>query len=171
VTDVIHEIVKTAVRLLKEDEKRPAPDGKAINALEKQIENLVEAMASGALKHSPALAERLGEAERELDRRRATQSRNQSSSKVLKHLPRLADECRALVTDLEGALSTSENLSRARAEIRKLVGEIRITPKEGEIWFEYEEGRPEAALLSAAGLRQQLNMVAGVGFEPTTFGL
>ena len=84
-------------------------------------------------------------------------------------IPRLASEYRAMVSNLATTL-TNVNVSRARAELRKLVGEIEVreSPETVELWSMQS---PEQALLRGAGVPQKICVVAGVGFEPTTFGL
>ena len=77
-------------------------------------------------------------------------------------MPRLVDEYRALVDDLAESLR-SVNADRARAEIRKLIGDIRVNSTPDEIRLETREGAVETALLRAAGERQVF-MVAGARF-------
>ena len=60
---------------------------------------------------------------------------------------------------------------KARTEVRKLVGEIMLQPENGVLIAEIKRAHVAGALITAAGGRQQMVMVAGVGFEPTTFGL
>ena len=65
--------------------------------------------------------------------------------------------------------------------IRSLIDEIRLIPEDGHLRVELR-GELASVLalaangkkpgdLSAAGLAEQIKMVAGVGFEPTTFRL
>ena len=84
-------------------------------------------------------------------------------------MPRLVDQYREMVDDLANTL-TSVNVNRARAEIRKLVGEIQVQKTPDQIRLMSREGALEAALLRAAG-QNQVILVAGAGFEPATFGL
>ncbi len=57
----------------------------------------------------------------------------------------------------------SINVDRARAEMRKLIGDIQVNATPDEIRLETREGAVETALLRAAGERQVL-MVAGACF-------
>ncbi len=85
-------------------------------------------------------------------------------------LPRALDEYRELVDELAKTITTI-SVDRARAALRELgYGEIRVNATADEIRLEGQDGALEAALLRAAGHRQEI-VVAGVGFEPTTFGL
>ena len=79
------------------------------------------------------------------------------------------DAFRAIVAKL-GQLARRD-VTRARTELRNLVGEITMRSEDGVLIAEISKARVAGALLSAAGERQQVVMVAGVGFEPTTFGL
>ncbi len=84
-------------------------------------------------------------------------------------MPRLVDEYRELVNNLADTLS-NVNVNRARAEIRKLVGDIRVETTPEEIRLMSSEGAFETALLKSTG-QNQVMLVAGAGFEPATFGL
>jgi hypothetical protein len=68
-------------------------------------------------------------------------------------IPRLADEYRELVGDLANGLA-EVSVPRARAELRKLLGEIRVdeTPEALEFWSKHGA---QAALLQATGSDQQ----------------
>ena len=77
-------------------------------------------------------------------------------------IPRFAEDYRALVADLAQTL-TNVSVPRARAEIRKLVGELRVETTEEaiELW---STQTAEQALMRVAGGRQRINLVAGAGF-------
>jgi hypothetical protein len=130
----------------------------AIGKAEMEIENLIDAIASGKLRSSPALAERLQSVEQEFARLRATSSRSRSGS-VEKIMPRLVDEYRELVDNLATSL-TSVNVSRARAEMRKLVGNIKVEATPDETRLLSKAGTFETALLKAAE-QNQVMLVAG----------
>ena len=57
-----------------------------------------------------------------------------------------------------------ENLEAARAAIMELTGPIKLQLTDGHLVAEMNQGA-NSALIS------KINMVAGAGFEPTTFGL
>ena len=163
----IEEIRRRVAKIVKA-KKPPTDNVKAIGKAEAEVANLTDAIANGLLKSSPALAARLQAAERELAKLRATTSQPPRGS-VQQMMPRLVDEYRALVDDLAESLR-AVNVDRARAEIRKLIGDIQVNATPDEIRLETREGAVETALLRAAGERQVI-MVAGAGFEPATFGL
>jgi site-specific DNA recombinase len=143
------------------------PDRAQIPKLEREIEALVEAIGSGALRSSPALAKRLQEAEAKLERVKA----EPPSPEQL--LPQLAARCRSAVENLEVTLAKEP--MRARMELAEHVGTIRVRTTPEEIVLEAPKGGyVETMLLAATGTynnTRQIKMVAGAGFEPATFGL
>ena len=87
---------------------------------------------------------------------------------------------RTRVESLEAALRDPDHGHEAFEIVRGLVREVRIIPADGEITIELRgelagilalaEGAKQSAL-SPEDLALQIKMVAGVGFEPTTFRL
>jgi site-specific DNA recombinase len=142
--------------------------------LRTEIGHLTDAIAAGLLKSSPALAARLRAAEAELARLQAEQARPRGEDKVLRTLPRVAEIYRELIDDLGAAVI--DDMPRARHELRKLVGdEIRLVKAQDGDYLEAEIAGGPAALLGAScnslNINEKNNLVAGAGFEPTTFGL
>ena len=166
--EVAAEVCRRAGKLAKSEQQRAVDPSKALSKIRAEVANLTDAIATGALRSSPALAVRLETAERELARLEREASAPARGS-VAYMIPRFAEDYRALVADLAKTL-TNVSVPRARAEIRKLVGEVRVETTEDaiELW---STQTAEQALMRVAGGRQQINLVAGVGFEPTTFGL
>ena len=159
-TDAIVEVRRRVAKLL--NDQKPAKNlSKAIDKAETEIENLTDAIASGKLRSSPALAERLQSVEQELAGLKAASSRSRSGP-VEKIMPRRVDEYRELVDDLATSLS-SVNVNRAQAEMRKLVRDIQVEATPDEIKLLSREGSFETALLRAAG-QNQVMMVAGARF-------
>ena len=89
------------------------------------------------------------------------------TQQVEKLLPRLADDYCRLVENLADSLE-SVDVSKARAELRSLLGDIRVKVDDEEARFMV--AGIETALARASG-GPQINVVAGAGFEPATFGL
>lgn len=93
--------------------------------------------------------------------------------------PNLAVLYREKITTLATALENPETRPEAAEAIRGLVDAIVLTPAENELRIELKGNL--AAMLGAAqnakrspetgDLSLQVVLVAGVGFEPTTFGL
>ena len=116
-------------------------------SLDAEIGNLTDAIASGLLRASPALAARLHAAESE---RAGLASRTETrTAKIADLLPRIAQDYAALINDLEDALQ--RDVDRARGNLRAVLGDVRLTPDPtGE--FLMVEGYMQAAqLLSATG--------------------
>ncbi len=93
--------------------------------------------------------------------------------------PEMADLYRQKVTALAQALERSDTPTEATEALRGLIDAITLTPEQGELRIELKGNL--AAMLSAAtnakrspetgDLSLQVEMVAGAGFEPATFGL
>ena len=135
-----------------------------------EVENLTEAMASGALKGSPALDARLTAAEALLGQLRSQETqRPDPPAEAL--IPDIANSYRRLVRDLARSLHRTD-ADRARIELGRLVGPVKVEPADTEIRLYNAQGRLEAALLRAVGSGSTASfVVAGAGFEPATFGL
>ena len=102
---------------------KPANNRKQVAKIEAEIANLTDAIASGVLRNSPALATRLRAAEDELEALKA-KSRQREPASVDKMLPGLVDRYRTLVTDLGNNLSTAD-IPAARTELEKLSERLR----------------------------------------------
>ncbi len=128
-----------------------------IEKLEGEISALVDAIASGALRTSPAIAKRLQEAEDALARLKA-----QPAPSIAKLRPDLAQQSRAAIENLERTLMIDPR--RARTEIAEHVGPIRVNVTEDEIVLESQKSHIASALLGATGTEgaRQINVVAGV---------
>lgn len=164
--DVERTVTQLASQMLQERARRPAVDAATITKLEAQIANLTDAIASGALRTSPALAARLAGAERELARLR--QQQTGGGENVARLVPRLMDEYRDLVANLPERLN-GQHVHRARAKLRKLYPSIRVVTTPDEIRLEADQS-VEGALLRAVG-GPQINLVPGRGLEPPTHAL
>jgi site-specific DNA recombinase len=86
----------------------------------------------------------------------------------------MADLWRAEIAELRDALTEDRCDPEAREAVRKMVEEVRLTPKEGILAIDVKGNL--AAMLAAASpatedWERQLTLVAGGGFEPPTFGL
>ena len=95
--------------------------------------------------------------------------------------PILAEIYRQRVERLHETLKDPATRDEAFELIRSLIEEIRLIPEDGQLRIELRGELAGILALSAAGnmpgglsaiqLAQQIKMVAGVGFEPTTFRL
>jgi site-specific DNA recombinase len=171
--DVVERVRRRVAEIVRAQSK-PASKARAkeIAALENQRDHLVEAIATGGLAGSPAVAKRLAEIEAALDQFEP-QVQRVPAPKVEKMLPGIVDAHRAFVADLASRL-VHVDPARARAEIRRLHGPVKAVPDGDKVRFEVEDGRFEAVLVEAYGRGAEptvRNLVAGAGFEPATFGL
>ena len=164
---VVAEVRRRVVRALKTRAAKPPVDFRRLAKLKREVASLVDAIAGGALRASPALAAKLEASEAELAR--VEVEANTPAPKVADLPLRLEARWRAMVSNLESVLKPPD-IPRARTALRDLIGEIRVVATPEEIRFETKKGAIEGAFLRAAG-GQQINLVAGAGFEPATFGL
>ena len=80
--------------------------------------------------------------------------------------PELGALIKRKLLDLESALTG--DIKRARRLVADLYGEIHIVQEEDGVYAEYDNAAAKL-IVSASGM--PLCVVAGVGLEPTTFGL
>ncbi len=84
-------------------------------------------------------------------------------------LPRLNDTYRELVENLEHL--PERHIPRARASLSGMTGgHIRLMPDENRAFLTAEISLDGGRLIEMA-TGQKINVVAGAGFEPATFGL
>ncbi len=140
-------------------------------AVARQIANLVAAISAGA--YSDALRAALATAEAEQATLQADIAAQGRIAAIPDMLPKAAERYRAILQNFDTTLG--EDMEGSRALLREILGEsIKLVP------------RPEAQTLDAcipgagvfhlatrmaAGGEVSDKVVAGVGFEPTTFGL
>ena len=111
---------------------------------------------------------RKAKAEAEIDA--ATRVDVRGAERLATVLPRALDTYRAMVGDLGKVLQ--RDMDRARAALRQLLGEIRLHPIDLGLEARFEVDWLQAIKIARpaeAGLA--INLVAGTGFEPVTFGL
>ena len=174
----IEEFKRETTRLLAEHRRAKRPDTDALRRdlakVEKAVERIVEAIKDGAL-----VAELKAEMPKlEAERARLLAELNVDTrelDRVAEMLPRAMDTYRELVEDLGAA--TQREVARARSQIKHMLGgEVRLVPAEDRSHLVAELAGDYAGLLRLAGGKavaglSKINVVAGVGFEPTTFGL
>jgi hypothetical protein len=144
------------------DGVEPADDRAQIGKLEREVTALVEAISTGALRDSPALAQRLKEAEAALSR---VKVRPVSTPNVEHLLPQLIECCWSVLKNLDRTFA--QDPRRARMELTEHEGPIRVRTTPDEIVLEAQKGYMEAALLRATGTdgTRQISVVAGAGFD------
>jgi len=159
--DVMAE-VRRHVHQIVRDHSRTSPDeGNRLHVVEREVANLTDAIASGTLRASAALAERLARAEAELARLRAAPPPPRPLN-VERLLPQVVERYRGLVDLLESSLAETD-VDMARAELRTLFGSIRVVSDEREVRLEADLRGTQATLLRAVGASAN-NVVAGARF-------
>jgi site-specific DNA recombinase len=166
--EVIDEFKRRVLKRLAEHKRQPAGTANRIAELEAQVENLTEAIATGALRNSPALANRLASAEAELSKLREAMA-TRPIAEFDRIIPRLAEDFQQLVADLPNAVRRDPE--RARMTVRQYVGNkilVQREVREGRavMAFRTQAGAMEAEFLRLAGADRtlQTSVVAGAGY-------
>ncbi|MGH6741858.1 MAG: recombinase family protein, partial [Bradyrhizobium sp.] len=121
--EVVAEIERRFRAALRQSNQPKADYGKRIAELGREIENLADAVASGLLKSSPALATRLQVAEKELARLQGTQTKPRVAPLAVNVRKRIL----SMVDGLDGILMRDPE--RGRQELRGILGDrIRLQP-------------------------------------------
>jgi hypothetical protein len=131
-----------------------------LGELEAEISRLVEAI--GQVGVSPALAARLKAAEVEL----AAEKRPQTRADVSQMPAAIRARAKALVDDLGRNLM--QELGRSRAVLQEMLGDVQLVAGVDGTYIEMENAA-ERLVASLGGVK--MDVVAGTGFEPVTFGL
>jgi site-specific DNA recombinase len=166
--DVVREVerrVRAASRQGRSDDDTLKPRAAALRA---EVANLTDAIAGGALRASRAIADRLTLVEAELERTEAAVARAEADG-VPVITPAIRSRFLKLVQTLPDVVRRTDP-ERGRAAIKAVVCGVTVNSTDREIRLVASGGGVENALLAVAGAKHTI-MVAGVGFEPTTFGL
>ena len=135
--------------------------------IEQEMANIMNAIKAGIL--TPSTKMELERSESERTRlEEAIRIGTAKEDKVVMLLPRARERYEMLVQDL-GNLSR-RHVAQAREQVRELVGEIRLVPNAGGYLEAEMTGRYAGLAKLAIGAKLN-NLVAGEGFEPSTFGL
>ena len=145
----------------------------------KQITNIVDAVAAG--RSSEALLDRL--AALELDKSKLESNLSGPIPDPVRIHPNVAEHYIEKVANLRDSLNKEDSRDQAAEILRSLVDEIRLHPIDGELQIElvgdlaslisfgdqYDAANKKPGSVTDSGRTKWL--VAGVGFEPTTFRL
>ncbi|MEQ8694527.1 MAG: recombinase family protein [Gammaproteobacteria bacterium] len=141
-----------------------------------KIKRLVSAIADGI--DAKSVKDELLELEAKQEDLKQLLSEPKSAEPLLH--PNLAEVYRAKVADLHTSMNADDTKNKAFELIRSLVDKIVLTPKDGELSIDLHgelagilslcSEKQKTASQVTSGL-EQVKMVAGVGFEPTTFRL
>jgi DNA invertase Pin-like site-specific DNA recombinase len=167
-------------RLLRKERARSRPDRSKtegrIATLEAEIGRMVDAIRAGVF--SETLKAELQSAETERARLKGDLRANHAgAAKVVDILPRALERYERLVGNLESVAMA--DVAHAREQIRALTGgEIKLVPTpdghlEAELTGDYGGVLRLAGTADHNPLRtnDEINLVAGAGFEPAAFGL
>jgi site-specific DNA recombinase len=161
------------VRQILASSQREAHAGQAehrrrLHTLQGEINRLVDAVATVGI--SAALQARLQAAETERAQIEATLASIDAPAKVVNVIDDVTGRFKALLMQLQGILEDEADRDRTRRLLADMMGPVTIEKEEGtgEVYARFED--PAERLLSAA-VGGSMGLVAGAGFEPTTFGL
>lgn len=140
---------RAARERVREARRRPTVTREQIDRQEAEVQNLVEAIASGGLRCSPALAARLREAETALSTLKA-EADERSGGQVEVLMPQFATRYRRIVRDLASAVGKAPS-DKARLDLRRMLPAVTVEADLQEIRFWNEQGRAEAALCRTVG--------------------
>ncbi|MEQ1714377.1 MAG: recombinase family protein, partial [Hyphomicrobium sp.] len=174
--DIVAEAVETyrleRQRLQTEQRKKRNDLVRDLGAVERKLKHVMDMVMDG---HSDrkTLGRQLAELEAEQDRINAELAAGSDASPVALH-PHAADRYRSKVAQIHEALTKGDAASREAITIlRELIDHILVTPTERPAPVELRVVGNLAALLveNTPGTGVAVSMVAGAGFEPTTFRL
>jgi DNA invertase Pin-like site-specific DNA recombinase len=129
---------------------------RAIKDAEKEINNIMDAIRQGII--TPSTRQALEESEQKLQQAKDQMAALQAYQPT-QMLPRLRETYQRLVSELENI----HDIPAARRAISEITGKIKLIPGEKGLTAEIQG--------AGNALDVQIKMVAGAGFEPTTFGL
>ncbi len=148
--EVIEEIVRRVRAALRARVGKELDYSARIAKLRAEVENLADAVAAGALRRSPSIATRLAAAEGELERLTVAQAEASQVVEITPFLGDLAARATRAVDELEKTL-VLEDVHRARAQIKSVLGTVTVEADEREIRLYSDRGAMAVALLRAAG--------------------
>ena len=179
VEEFVAEFRREIIRVNRDAERQVAALRHELTSVERKIEAMLRAIEDGM--YNPAMKARMSDLEerqRDIENRLAAES----PASPLRLHAKLPEVYRDKVTRLEDALYKPDTKTEAMAIIRGLVDKIVLTPEtEGMMAELHGDLAQILAFCDAADDKKelpgsnetgsQLSVVAGVGFEPTTFRL
>ncbi len=149
--DVVEEICRRVRAELRKPKAEVVDHSARIRTLRAEVSNIVEAIATGMLKASTALADRLAAAEVEIEQLEGDQAANDAPAPdVSQHLAGLRGIAIKAVEKLETTLASGD-ITQARREIKNHIGLVRVESDAREIRLFSDRGHVAAALLRAVG--------------------
>ena len=173
VREFVAEYQREFNRLRQGEEAAHAAMQRELTKVESEIANIIAAVKAGLF--APSMKDELTA----LEGRKATLIAETAEAK--EEMPRLhpglAEVYRKKVADLTEALNDDSVRTEAAEVLRSLIERIRLIPREGELVIELIGALAGILALGKSerprpfGSGAQITLVAGVGFEPTTFRL
>lgn len=141
---------------------------KQLEEAECEIANIMKAIKAGII--TPTTKEELQDAEaRQQQAKLALAANMQATDAITTVLPNMAERYRVMVGSLGKTLYA--DVGRARECLKALMGPIRLLPTTGGLLQAELRHNAEGLITLALGDALKVRMVAGAGFEPTTFRL
>jgi site-specific DNA recombinase len=142
-------------RLLEHDAGGDAKSAhEALKRADTEINNIMAAIKAGIITDSTKRALQTAEQDKKAAQRALSDAKSANPAKLL---PKAREVYQGLVARIA---EPGEDVAETRAAVREVTGEITLTRREGALWADFSHSA-----------ECQLNVVAGAGFEPTTFGL
>ncbi len=166
--DALAMLQREVTALMADAQREAAGDAETaprqLRTLDAEIGRMVDAIAAVGI--SPALQQRLRAAETERERLALLIEQAQSAPRQV--IDDITARYRRQMLELQRVLEEDADRDRTRALLADMLGPVLIgrDADTGETWAEIE--KPAERLLLLGG---SLKVVAGAGFEPTTFGL
>lgn len=158
---VIEELCRRVRARLRTPKAKPIDSSARIATLQQQLDNLANAIASGALRASPTLATKLQAAEAELGQLQGAQAQptapKANVEQLLADLPKHASHA---VERLEETLASGD-VARGREELRSHVGTVSVEADDREIRLYGEREQREMKVLRAVGANSRIDGSGG----------
>ena len=160
--------IKETTRLLTHKQGNTIPLKKQLEVVQKEIFNIMNAIKAGILTETTEKG--LREAEKRRGQIQALlDEESDDNTKLKSFLPRARERFQELVRNLENF--EPSRLEPIRNQIKTLVGgEIKLFPT-AQGYLEAEVSGDYAGFLKLTAEESKIIVVAGEGFEPSTFGL
>ena len=171
--ETVEVFIHETAQALKEQQAEYIPASETykrrLDEAERQITNIMKAINEGII--TPTTKEALQRAEAEHERAKSElQASTQATEVITTFLPHAADHYRAMIKNLGRELYT--DVAQARTYMKELLGQIRLLPSATGDYLEAELRHSTEGLMKLAlGEPLKARVVAGAGFEPTTFRL
>ena len=139
-----------------------------LEKIQKHISNIMDAIRDG-IRTKTTLEELRSLEYREQELSNALKIAEKETAEVHDIMPRITDTYKTIVRNLES--TDLSNVPRIRDDLKLLLGEINLSPDISGKHLNAEIENCYAGLMRIAFSKSKIQVVAGTGFEPMTFGL